>query len=140
MHAPFRVLDLIIPDAHWEKVVQEALEHYAQAAPQAKNRLENALSDRINIKGSFRNPLRAPLPILKPHVLQATKQSDSVWGAILNAWLELHKNLQDNVYDFLVSRGESVSKIEELGEGFTGYWTPEEMQEAHEAFQTKSGF
>ena len=138
MHSSFRVLDLIISDDHWEKVVQEALEHYAQAGFQAKNRLENALSDRVNIKGSFRNPLRAPLPILKPHVIQATKQSDSVWGAVLNTWLELRKNLQDNVYGFLVSRGESVSKIEELGEGFTDYWTPEEMQEAHAAFQTQN--
>lgn len=137
MRSSFRVLDRIMQDDYRDKVVQEALEHYAQAAPPTKHRLENALS-RINIKGGFRNPLRAPLPILKPHVIQATKQSDSVWGAILNAWLELHKNLQDNVYDFLVSRDESVSKIEELGEGFTGYWTPEEMQEAHEAFQTQN--
>ncbi len=137
IYSPFLVLNFVMPRRYREKVVQEVLEHYKQVAPKAKNRLESALSDHITIKG-FRpgKTGKAPLSRLKSPVIQATESSNSVLGAILNVWLELRKDLRNNIYNFLIDRGDSVSEIQELGQGFTDHWTPEEMQGVYEEFQT----
>jgi len=130
----FLILNATMRQDYHQAVVKRAMDHRKQASRAARQRLDKAIKAHVEVRG-FRDPIRAPTPLLLQEVLGASYHADALLGAILEVWVESHADLQVAVREYLSARDIPVVEATEMKDGFPGGWTSTEMFEAADEFQ-----
>jgi hypothetical protein len=100
---PFHAINQFMIPEYRQEVLHKVLGHLDELSADRRSHILNQLKRYLKVPG-FRNSLAAPLPIkVKGAGPEFDKRADFA-AQILMAWSELHLELRQQVYDFLVER------------------------------------
>ena len=86
-----------------DSVVTRVLSHRSHLPEDVQDRLAAAINREVSVQGFPNFPERALPGMLKPAVISGLRESDSLAGAVLSAWVESHPFLRDAVTEHLCS-------------------------------------
>ena len=132
---PFLALNDVMNDEYWIKVVRRALDFRKSPACTQSKRLNLAIVGNVKVNG-FPDPRKAPTAKLAPPVLEESKCSNELMGAILVVWAESQPDLRSRVQAFAIRQNIPTIDPCGLAEGFPdALWPESEMSATAEAFR-----
>ena len=125
---PFHAINEFMRDDYRLEVVRNTLAELPQLASEFQSPIEQLTRKHVTIPG-FRNSIKAPAPLRTRLTAKAFEKSPELVAAILRAWAEIHNELREPVFNFLVEREwdilPAVADRSQLP-GFLPYWPDEE--------------
>ena len=109
-----------------DSVVTRVLNHRNHLPEDVQDRLAAAINREVSVQGFPNFPERALPGMLKPAVISGLRESDSLAGAVLSAWVESHPFLRDAVTEHLCNRGIDAEQLDFTGYQLRDYWSSHE--------------
>ncbi len=121
-------------------VVRRVLAQWRHAPDDLRKFFERAVNSGARIDG-FREPLKAPVELVKNNVLQRMRFSPEFVGIVLQIWMSCHQELQGVVSKHLSDLGMSINGLDFSASRFSGKWDIEgwkqhsrQVAESHSQF------
>lgn len=134
---PFHAINDFMLDDYREQVIRLVLNSTAKLPTEQQITIEKLTRKRVSIPG-FRNSAKAPVNLRLKGTIESFEKSPPLAAAILAAWVELHPELRQQVYDLLIDQEWEILPIEADRTklpGFLPYWPFEQNFESlHQAF------
>ena len=116
----------LMSGAFTDSVVAHVLSHRSHLPEDVQDRLAAVINREVSVQGFPNFPERALPGMLKPAVISGLRESDSLAGAVLSAWVESHPFLRDAVTEHLCNRGIDAEQLDFTGHQLRDYWSSHE--------------
>lgn len=100
---PFHAINEFMRDDFRLLVIRTVVSNLSALDDQDRKRLSKLINRHVKIPG-FRNPSKAPTPVMLIPIVKAFEKTPDLVAQILAAWTEYHKSLSIDVYELLETR------------------------------------
>lgn len=100
---PFYTINKYMRDEYRLSVIRSTIQAFPELPADLRSTIERIIRQSVNVPG-FRNGAKAPSGLLIKPLVSAFEKKSVVVAAILAAWVEIHKNLRDQVFSLLKAR------------------------------------
>ena len=100
---PFHAINEFMRDDFRLLVIRTVVSNLSALHDQNRKQLSKLINRQVKIPG-FRNPAKAPTPVMLIPVVKAFEKTPDLVAQILAAWTEYHKSLCVDVYELLKIR------------------------------------
>ena len=114
-------INKLLPEESQIAVVRRVLAQWRHAPDDLRKFFERAVNSGARIDG-FREPLRAPVELVKNNVLQRMHFSPEFLGIVLQIWMSSHQELQGVVSKHLSDSEMSMNGLDFSASRFSGTW------------------
>jgi len=138
----FLLINKIMRDDHRMRIVEDVLSKRANLTKKIKERIKASINDLVSIPGFRKDKTyNAELRLLTSHVSEAFKSQNEIAGAILQAWQECNKELNQVTTTYIDQKKGFTKHDINWHVGFRSDWTSGEMENAaREIIENNSSF